>query len=90
MTEIRSELASNVEKAILEDRRTCRAKISALDDDGVITLTGTAKDRRISNAAEEIARQVEGVLDVINEIEVTKEDLNLTGAASIPPHPPNK
>jgi osmotically-inducible protein OsmY len=89
MTELRSKLARKVEKAILEDRRTGQARINVVDDDGILTLTGTVKDKRVSETVEEIARQFEGVLDVINNIDVVNEDLTLAGTAGIPPHPPS-
>jgi osmotically-inducible protein OsmY len=89
MTELRSKLARKVEKAVLVDRRTGQARINVVDDDGIITLTGTVKDPRISKTVEEIAYQFEGVLDVINDIDVINEELTLVSAAGIPTHLPN-
>ncbi len=89
MTELRSKLARKVEKAVLVDRRTGQARINVVDDDGIITLTGTVKDQRISKTVEEIAYQFEGVLDVINDIDVINEELTLVSAAGIPTHLPN-
>ncbi len=66
----KSELAQKVADQI-NDRRDVRENpINVVDDNGVITLKGWAKDIETREAAEAIAEEVPGVEEVINDIEV--------------------
>jgi len=64
------EVVDRVMDALMEDPRTKNAKIDASNDRGILTLSGTVDHEYIRRAAEEIARQQEGVLTVINEIKM--------------------
>ncbi len=64
------EVADRVMDALMDDPRTKNEKIDVANDRGILTLTGTVEHDSIRQAAEEIAKQQEGVLTVINEIKV--------------------
>ena len=72
-----SELPVDVEDAALTARVKTRlmadSRVGALDIDvggqnGIVTLKGRVKDEQEKAAAEEVARQTEGVTDVVNMI----------------------
>lgn len=72
-----SELPIDVEDAALTARVKTRlmadSRVAALDIDvggqnGIVTLKGSAKDEKAKAAAEEVARETEGVTDVVNMI----------------------
>lgn len=90
MVELRSELEERVSKALLEDEGTSDADITVAEDDGVITLTGNVTDMETHDVAEEIASQVEGVLEVINDVEIVDEEEEVGGVAGIAAHPTNQ
>jgi hypothetical protein len=66
---------SGVTEALVRDHRTDVAVVGITDRDGVITLEGQVGDPDTRAAAEEIARQQPGVLDVVNRLEVRIEDV---------------
>ena len=67
-------LRERVQSALLDDKHTREAGIEVLNENGVITLSGMVPDREISDSAKAIAEDVDGVVAVINEIEVKKDD----------------
>lgn len=89
MVELKSELEEQVRQALADDERTEDAEITVEDDDGVITLAGTVADRETREAAEEITEQVEGVVEIISDLEIAAEE-EIEGVAGIAPHPPNQ
>ena len=74
MTIRHSELAQQVSAALQDDPRTQDAAIDVVDESGIITLTGTLTSDDVSQAAEEITRQQEGVLEVVNELQVEAKE----------------
>ncbi len=64
------EVVDRVTDALMNDPRTENANFEVANDRGILTLQGTVEKEVIRQAAEEIARQQEGVLTVINEIKV--------------------
>ncbi len=64
------EVVDRVTDALMNDPRTKNAMFDVANDRGILTLQGTVDKEEIRQAAEEIARQQEGVLTVINEIKV--------------------
>ncbi|HEX6304474.1 MAG TPA: BON domain-containing protein [Anaerolineales bacterium] len=70
MTQSPADPRQAVENALLEDPRTTEAILDVANNRGVITLTGTVDSEEIRQAAEEIARQQQGVLTVVNELKV--------------------
>ena len=59
-----------VGNALLEDPRTQDAIIDVASDRGIITLTGTVDSQEVREIAEEIARDNQGVITVVNELKV--------------------
>ena len=80
-----SALAQRVSAALQEDPRTCDAAIDVVSESGIITLTGSVASDDIHQAAEEISRQQEGVVQVINELEIKAEDQDGRIAVPSPP-----
>ena len=70
-----SEVTKRVSKALEEDERTAEYTINVADDQGVVTLTGAVDAEDVSAAATEIAHAQEGVVEVINDIEVREPDI---------------
>jgi osmotically-inducible protein OsmY len=80
-----SELAQRVSAALQDDPRTQDAAIDVVDESGIITLTGSVASDDIHQAAEEIARQQEGAVQVINELQIEAEDQDGKIAVVVPP-----
>ncbi len=66
-----SDLKELVCEAILITNRIGQAVIEIKDDEGIITLKGTVESEQDKLAAEVLARQQEGVVDVINSLHVS-------------------
>lgn len=92
---VNSELAQRTREALTQDPRTRDSTIKVVDDNGVLTLRGTAVSIEARQAAEEIASRMPGVVEVINDLDV--EDLQIqdteaeadaaSGATIIGPQP---
>ena len=59
-----------VEEALLLDTNLADYPIDAVDNNGIVTLQGEVATRELSEAAEQLTRQVAGVVTVINELVV--------------------
>ncbi|MCD6291625.1 MAG: BON domain-containing protein [Anaerolineae bacterium] len=70
-------IAARVTAALLQDPRTHLAAIDVTCDRGVVTLSGYVNSAEVRQAAGEIARKQEGVVSVINELEIKKDELDL-------------
>jgi osmotically-inducible protein OsmY len=70
MNQTMSDLRNQVQAVFLQDESLHEYGIEVLDSNGVITLRGVVPTRDARERAEAIARQVEGVTSVINEIDV--------------------
>jgi osmotically-inducible protein OsmY len=68
MSAISTDVASQVRQALLDDPRTKDEVIEVSTMSGIVTLSGQVKSVRVSEAAEEIARQQPGVVSVVNEL----------------------
>jgi len=64
------ELAKRVEDALAQDPRTENLILDVVDQNGMVTLTGTVPSHDAREAAEDVARQQEGVIEVVNDLEV--------------------
>lgn len=64
------DLQHRVQDAFLQDHDLHDHGIEVLDSNGVITLRGVVHTVAARERAEELARQIEGVMSVINEIDV--------------------
>jgi osmotically-inducible protein OsmY len=65
-----SDVASWVAEALAMDPRTAEAVIGVSYDRGIVTLQGEVKSNAVHAAAEEIAYSQEGVISVVNALEV--------------------
>lgn len=70
MNQTISDLRSHVQAAFQEDDLLQDIGIEILDSNGVITLRGAVPTTAARERAESIARHVDGVTGVINEIDV--------------------
>jgi osmotically-inducible protein OsmY len=70
MNQTISELRTRVQAAFVEDDMLRESGIEILDSNGVITLRGAVPSTEARERAEAIARQLDGVTSVINEIDV--------------------
>jgi osmotically-inducible protein OsmY len=67
-------LQQKVQTALLEDQRTQEVAIEVLNENGIITLGGVVPHHNTSEAAESIVKDIDGVVAVVNTIQVRKED----------------
>ena len=84
---LKSDLAIELAKSLTDDPRTEDTAISVLDDNGVVTLTGTAPSHEAKDAAIEIANEHEQVHSVIADIKIVEDEdalRGLTGIAAMP------
>jgi hyperosmotically inducible protein len=63
-------ITGKVKSAFVGDKQVSAMNIGVETNQGVVTLTGTAKDRSESSKAAELARNVQGVRRVQNNITV--------------------
>ena len=54
----------------MDDSRTKDYAVEVMDNNGVIILRGAVPSREASTAVEMVAKEVEGVVSVINETDV--------------------
>lgn len=64
------DLQHQVQTALMQDKHMQDHGIEVLDNNGIITLRGSVPTRDTREKAEAIARSVEGVTSVINELDV--------------------
>ena len=74
MNETRTDLQTRVQRALMDDSRTKEYAVEVLDNNGVIILRGAVPSREASTAVEMVAKEVEGVVSVINETDVITND----------------
>jgi osmotically-inducible protein OsmY len=84
-----SEIAARVRTALTQDPRTAGVSIEVIDENGVITLRGKVNSEEASRATEEIARTQEGVIEVVNDLEIEQGEEPLITPPPTPPqyHP---
>jgi len=68
--EASEKVAEDVSAALAEDPKTSASVIQVVYDRGVITLSGIVENEEAHASAEEIARRHEGVVSVVNALEV--------------------
>lgn len=73
MTIGHSELVRNLRTVLQEDSRMRDAAIDVVDEGGVITLKGTVATDELRQAAEEIIKQEQNVIQVINELRIESD-----------------
>ncbi|MGZ9164050.1 MAG: BON domain-containing protein [Anaerolineales bacterium] len=67
MNETTTDLQTRVQRALMDDSRTREYGVEVLDNNGVIILRGIIPAREASTLVETVAREVDGVVSVINE-----------------------
>jgi osmotically-inducible protein OsmY len=67
-------LQQKVQKALMDDPRTKEAAIEVLNENGIVTLAGIVSSSQTSEAAESIVKDIDGVVSVVSEIQVRKDD----------------
>jgi osmotically-inducible protein OsmY len=89
MPVLHSELAKRARAALKADALTREATIKVLDDNGFVTLEGTAPSDAARQMAEEIVKQQPGVRRVFNKLEVKGVDRSQPSSQPVPPeeHP---
>jgi uncharacterized protein YrrD len=70
-------IADEVHTALAQDPRTASSVIEVVYERGVITLTGEVESELAHTAAEEIAHRHEGVVSVVNALEVRPRPSNV-------------
>ncbi len=71
----KTKLAKQVKNALLNNIDTQDAPIEVMDNNGVITLSGTVRSGEVRQRASEIAKSESGVISVINDVTVEEEVL---------------
>jgi len=71
--EASEKVAEEVSAALAEDPKTSASVIQVVYDRGVITLSGIVENEEAHASAEEIARRHEGVVSVVNALEVRQK-----------------
>ena len=86
---LHSELAQRARAALTANALTKEATVKVLDENGFVTLTGTAPSDAARQAAEEIVLQQPGVRRVQNKLEVSRVDRLPPSSQPVPPeeHP---
>ena len=70
MNETRTDLQTRVQRTLMDDSRTKDYAVEVMDNNGVIILRGAVPSREASTAVEMVAKEVDGVVSVINETDV--------------------
>ena len=65
-----TQVQQDVQTVLMQDQLTGDYGIEVLDNNGIITLTGVVPSREVMERAEVVARDVEGVQGVINQLEI--------------------
>lgn len=64
------DLQHQVQEALAEINELRGARIDVLDSNGIVTLTGMVPTTDARERAESIVREMDGVISVINELDV--------------------
>lgn len=67
-------ITEEVNDALTWDRRVDATEISVQVSDGIVTLSGTVRDRRMKRRAEDVADNIRGVDDVQNQLRIGSAD----------------
>lgn len=83
-----SEVAKRVSVALTEDERTVDYNIEVIDENGVVTLKGKVPSEEVAEIAQEIAEEQQGVITVVNAMEIVPEIEEGGGVEPVIPVPP--
>lgn len=65
-------LAAAVNRALVRDKGVRAGDVQVSVHDGVVTLTGTVPGNSSAERAERLARDVDGVKDVVNHLRISR------------------
>ncbi len=85
MSNVDIDVINRVTEALLNDLNTEEAVVDVSSRGGVVTLSGMVPSQKVRRAAEDIARQQEGVITVINELSIVSDEKELTPGILVPP-----
>jgi osmotically-inducible protein OsmY len=86
MPSVTSKLKEKVEAKLRQDSQVKDFPIEVIDNNGVVTLQGEVPSEAVSMTAEGLARQVEGVVNVTNELIVQDPSRkNMAPPFGVPP-----
>ncbi|HKJ39492.1 MAG TPA: BON domain-containing protein [Anaerolineales bacterium] len=74
MNQINTDLNVKIQDAILTDTQTRGHEIEAFNENGIVTLKGSVPTREISRVAETAVKEIDGVVSVINMLNVQTVD----------------
>ena len=74
MANMHSELAVALSEQLQRHSHTADSQIEIIDNNGVVTLSGTATSNKARAAAAQIVLNQPGVLSIINDIEIGDPD----------------
>ena len=66
-------LKEKLDEFFLQDQHLADYPVEVLNNNGIVTLIGKVPTRELSEAAEKIAKQTDGVIAVINDIVIDKD-----------------
>lgn len=79
-----NDLRDRVQAALLDNPHTKEAAIEVHNENGVITLSGMVPSRKTVEAAQSVTKEVSGVISVVNELQVQREDESDTEISGLP------
>lgn len=85
MADIQSELAVALNEKLVQSKHTADSQIEVIDNNGVVTLSGTASSNKARAAAAQIVMNQPGVVSIINDVEV--DDPDATSEIIVTPAP---
>lgn len=71
----KTKLAKKIAEELQADDQTSESPIEVSDDNGVITLSGTALSNEARRAAGDVAKAQPGVISVVNDLTVHRRDI---------------
>jgi len=72
MSKYEFDLECLVSEVLLISDTLGKAVIEVKDNDGIVTLKGTVESEQDKLAAEELARQQQGIVDVVNKLHIMR------------------
>jgi len=72
MSKFEFDLECLVSEVLLISDTLGNAVIEVKDNDGIVTLKGTVESEQDKLAAEELARQQQGIVDVVNKLHIMR------------------
>jgi osmotically-inducible protein OsmY len=71
-------LKEKLDELFFQDPHLADYPIEVVNNNGIVTLTGKVPTRELSETAEKITKQTDGVISVINDIVIDKDVVKTT------------